>query len=75
MGKPQVLVMFSKGDHAFFDIEGKEYFDCIEMELEKSLYEWISIGCNAILRKDEISRLFYFAEGMLNANTINEAKL
>ena len=63
MGKPQVLVRFKGGDHAYFDITGEDAFFLLKMHLEAEPMGWIMIGPNAILKKEELDRLFYFPDG------------
>lgn len=69
MGRPQVLVRFKQGDHAYFDITGPDAFLQLKNELEQSPVGWMMIGPNSILRKEELDRFFYYQEGYPHAQS------
>lgn len=60
---PQVLVRFKTGDHAVFDLGGREEYFALGAQLARWFNCWIYIGQNALVKKDDIDRLFYFPEG------------
>lgn len=63
MGSPQVLVRFKEGDHAYFDIEDESAYLNLKMQLEDTLKSWIRVGPFALVKKENLDRIFFFPDG------------
>lgn len=58
----QVLINVRTGNHVIFDVRGHEEFNQLAIDLMSKL-DWMKVGKNAFIRKDEITSIYYLPEG------------
>ena len=58
-----MIVVFKNGERVIFNLNDRFEFEEVFYQLKKWFSRWILLGSNAVVRKEEISNIFYFPEG------------
>lgn len=66
LGKPQVLVKFKTGEQVLFSLADHNAFVKLVEQVSKVWGLWLFIGPDAVVRKKDISSMYYLPEGYEN---------
>lgn len=58
----RVLVYFKSGDQATYHVSGHDDFIKLTNQVSSWMPGWIFIGSNSLVRKSEISQIYYLSE-------------